>query len=201
MSISKVKMNQIQIQIQIKANQIQIKSKQIVSGFGAACCCFHLEWDARSRKWRLGFSSLLQFNAVWGKTLLLLLWHPGPDISLDWMEQIGNKKSAVWAGLSLNGHCGVDCSPGCKDLWPLLGIVVACHSWAWTLVPPSHVERGPVLGFKPRGAVVLAGAHGRNVRSFQPEQLGFGCPAVCQEWGRSNAAQTIHMLSVDLHVH
>jgi len=35
---------------------------------------------------------------------LWLLWHLGPDIILDWMEQIGNKKLAVWAGLSLNGH-------------------------------------------------------------------------------------------------
>jgi len=36
---------------------------------------------------------------------LLLLWHSGSDIIRDWMEQIENKKSAVWAGLSLNGHC------------------------------------------------------------------------------------------------
>jgi len=45
-----------------------------------------------------------------------------------------------------------------------VGVVVTCHSWAWTLVPPSHVERGPALGFKPSGAVLLAGTHGRNVR-------------------------------------
>jgi len=95
----------------------------------------------------------------------------GQTSSWIWMEQIGNKSSAVWAGLSLNGHCGVDCCPSHKDLQPRSGAVITCHSWAWTLVPPSHLEKGPVLGFKPRGAVLLVGTHGRNVRLFQTEQL------------------------------
>jgi len=66
--------------------------------------------------------------------------------------------------MSLNGHCGVDCAPSLNRLVAIVGVVVTCHSWAWTVVPPSHLERGPVLGFKPSGAVLLAGTHGRNVR-------------------------------------
>ena len=58
------------------------------------------------------------------------------------------------------------CAPSLNRLVAMVGVVVACHSWAWTLVPPSHLERGPVLGFKPSGAVLLAGTHGRNVRLF-----------------------------------
>jgi len=64
-----------------------------------------------------------------------------------------------------------DSAPSHKRLVAMVGVVVTCHSWAWTLVPPIHLERGPVLGFKPSGAVLLVGTHGRNVRLFKLEHL------------------------------
>jgi len=52
------------------------------------CVSLGLQWE--------DVSSLLQFNAV---------------LVVDCCSQIGNKKLALWAGLSLNGRGGGDCCP------------------------------------------------------------------------------------------
>jgi len=84
----------------------------------------HWMWEVGKGDWTCHHSC----NSV--QRLLLLLWHSGPEIIPDWMGQIRNRKSAVWAGLPLDGHCGVVCSPSHKDLQPWLAL--------WSHATPGH---------------------------------------------------------------
>jgi len=86
------------------------------------------------------------------------------------MVQIGNKKFGGVGRIVTQWTWGGVIVP--------LVIKTCSHSWRCGHMPllemdigsTISLERGPVLGFKPSGAVLLAGTHGRNVRLFKPEQ-------------------------------
>jgi len=85
----------------------------------------------------IGLASLLQFNAVLVVVLVALRarHHPGLD---------GITREIKGRQLRLDCHSmdivGLIVPLVKIDLSPRLGIVVTCHSWAWTLVPPSQLD-------------------------------------------------------------
>jgi len=80
------------------------------------------------------------------------------------------------------------CAPSLNRLVATVGVVVACHSGAWTLVPPSHLERGPGLGFKPRGELCCSPALMAGMFSYSNQNKGLNLPC------RSSGTGTIYVV-------